>query len=128
MEGTLALLIPIIAIICIFGLPIIVIGYVITRTMSSNSKERIELARHGIIPPERVKPAPNKYRSLRNGYLCIGLAVGLIVGIVTIVNWVFDPEIRFLIVMASTILFLGIAYILFYFAVKDKKELDNEIE
>lgn len=128
MEEILTLFIPIIAIICIFGLPVIVIGYVITRAINSNNKERMELARHGIVPPERAKPAPNKYRSLRNGYLCIGLALGLIAGIITIVNVVLDPEIRFLIVLSSAILFLGIAYVLFYLTVKNKTDLDNEIE
>lgn len=128
MEGILALLIPIVAIICVFAVPVVVIGYVIIRTTGSSNKERMELARHGIVPPDRKKPAPNKYRSLRNGYLCIGLALGLIAGIITIVNSVFNPDIQFLIVSASTLLFLGIAYVLFYITVKDKKEIEDEIE
>jgi hypothetical protein len=124
MEG---ILIPIIAIICIFALPVIAGAYVLIKLIGSNNKERMELAKHGIIPPVRQKPSPNKYRSLRNGVLCIGIAIGLILGIVIITGQFFDFYIEFLIITSSTVLCLGLAYVIFYFMVKNK-DLDNNIE
>ena len=70
------------AIISIFGVPIIAVAFVLVKLITSNNKERLELARHGIVPPVQTKPSPNKYRSLRNGILCIGIAIGLVAGIV----------------------------------------------
>lgn len=128
MEEFMGLLIPIIAIICIFGLPVILGAYVLVKLITSNNKERMELAKHGIVPPVRSKPAPNKYRSLRNGILCIGIAIGLIVGIVVALNVHFEYYMEFLVITSSTILFLGLAYLAFYLTVKDKEELNNDNE
>ena len=125
MEQFLALMIPIVAIVCIFGLPVILGAYVLVKVFSSNKNERMELARRGIIPPDRKATPPNKYRSLRNGILCIGIAIGLIVGIIIITNNVFREYIEFSIVISSVIMFLGIAYVLFYLLVRNKN-IDNE--
>ncbi|MDR2953898.1 MAG: hypothetical protein LBV43_02320 [Prevotella sp.] len=128
MEEFMALLIPIIAIICIFGLPVIFGAYVLIKLITSNNKERLELAKHGIVAPQRVKPAPNKYRSLRNGIISIGIALGLIIGIIAVVKTTLDYYVEFLVITSSTIMFMGIAYVVFYLIVKDKKELDNDAE
>ena len=127
-------LIPIIAIVCIFGLPILAVAFVLVKLITSNNKERLELARHGIVPPVQSKPSPNKYRSLRSGILCIGVAVGLILGMIIMSNYksdedysnyiVFVDYVKFLIVCSTTIFSLGLSYIIFYFIVKDKN-LDN---
>lgn len=131
MEDILGILVAIIAIICIFGLPVILGAYVLVKLIGSNSKERLELARHGIIPPDRVKPAPNKYRSLRNGILCLGIGLGLVLGIIINLNNNFEYYIEFLIVCSSTIIFMGLSYITFYVLVRNKNldnDLDNDIE
>lgn len=120
-------LIPIVAIICIFALPVIFGANVLIKLIKGNSQERLELARHGIIAPVRPKPSPNKYRSLRNGILCIGIAIGLIIGTIIVVNYPFREYIEFLIISSSTILCLGLAYITFYFTVKNKN-FENEEE
>lgn len=120
-------LIPIVAIVCIFGLPVICGAYVLIKLINGNSKERLELARHGIVAPVRPKPSPNKYRSLRNGILCIGIALGIIIGTIIITNNSFQDYIEFLILSSSTIMCLGLAYLGFYLIVKNKN-LENEEE
>lgn len=127
MEAFMALLIPIIAIICAVGLPITLGAYVLVKLITSNNKERLELARHGIVPPVRSKPSPNKYRSLRNGILCIGIAVGIIAGIIFTLGRAYEYYVEFLIICSSTILCLGLSYIVFYLIVKDKN-MENEEE
>ncbi len=58
MEAFMEALIPILAIVCIFGLPVILGAYVLVKLITSNNKERLELAKHGIVPPAKSKPAP----------------------------------------------------------------------
>ena len=115
----------IVAILSIFVLPIFAVAFVLVKLITTNNKERLELARHGIVMPERVKPSPNKYRSLRNGILCIGIAIGIIVGIVFTSCKSYEYYVKFLTISSSTILCLGLSYIVFYFIVKDKN-LENE--
>ena len=124
MEG-MRVLVPILAIVCIFGLPVILGAYVLVKLITSSNKERLELARHGIVMPVRQKPSPNKYRSLRNGILCIGLAIGIIIGLFLVTSKFYDYYVEFLIICSSTIFCLGLSYIVFYFIVKNKN-LENE--
>lgn len=128
MEDFMDGLVPILGVICIFGLPVILGTYLVAKSISARREERMTLVRQGIIPPEKRKPTPNKYRSLRNGFLCIGIAIGLIVGIVIIETVLKDMDYDFLIPVACVMLFLGIAYVAFYTVVKDKSELDNDAE
>ena len=132
----------IVAILSIFVLPIFAVAFVLVKLITTNNKERLELARHGIVMPVRPKPSPNKYRSLRNGILCVGIAIGLAVGMYFTLfmqgaNWdgTVSPEhlresfyfsgMKFLVICSSTILCLGLSYIVFYLIVKDKN-LENE--
>lgn len=129
MEEFMDGLTGILTIICIFGLPVILGAFVLIKLITSNNKERLELARHGIVPPEKGKrPAPNRYRSLRNGILCMGIALGLILGIVLITNMPSENYVEFLIVTASTIFFMGLAYVVFYLLVKSKDESEYNPE
>ncbi len=118
----------IIAIICTIGLPVIVAGLVIMKAISSNKKERLELARQGIIPPHETKTAPNKYQMLRNGFLCLGLALGLIIGVIITMDMNIALDYQYMIIGGSTIFGIGLAYIAFYMAVRNKKELDEDSE
>lgn len=123
--GSRELIVVITALICTCALPIIFGATVLMKLINANSKERIELARHGIVAPVRPKPSPNKYRSLRNGILCIGIAIGLVIGIIIVVNKPFIEYIEFLIISSSTIMSLGLAYLAFYLVVKNKN-MENE--
>lgn len=127
MEAAGGLLVGALAIVCIFGLPVLAIAFVLVKLITSNNKERLELARHGIVPPVQPKPSPNKYRSLRNGILCLGVAIGIIAGIILVSYQAYDYYIEFLIICSSTIMCLGLSYIVFYLIVKDKN-LENEAE
>lgn len=115
------------AIFCLFGLPVLAIAFVLVKKISSDNKERLELARHGIIPSVKTQPSPNKYCSLRNGILCIGIATGLIAGILLIACEGYAFEMEFLILCSSVILCLGLSYIVFYRIVKNRK-MDSEDE
>jgi hypothetical protein len=133
-------LVPIVAIVCIFGLPILAVAFVLVKLITSNNKERLELARHGIIPPVHSKPSPNKYISLRNGIMCIGIAIGLVMGMY-FASFITDTwngdvsmeyarqsfhyfNMQFFTICSTTIFCLGLSYIVFYFIVKNKN-LDN---
>lgn len=124
-------LVPIVAIVCIFGVPFIIAGWVIVKAVTSDKKVRMELAKQGIVPPDRetAKPVPNKYRALRNGFLCIGIALGIIVSIIVCYSVDFeDFGWDLMVVAGSVLLFTGIAYLAFYVMVKDKQDIDSEIE
>lgn len=127
MEAAGGLLVGALAIVCIFGLPILAVAFVLVKLITSNNKERLELARHGIVPPVQPKPSPNKYRSLRNGILCLGIAIGIIVGIVITSYHAYEYYVEFLTICSSTIMCLGLSYIVFYLIVKNKN-LENEAE
>jgi len=118
------MIVSIIAIVCIFGLPILAVAFVLVKLITSNRKVDLELARRGIIPPAETKPAPNKYSSLRNGILCVGIAIGLIIGMLLISEKSYEDYTKFLIVCSTTVLSLGLSYIAFFFVVKNKN-LDN---
>jgi len=131
MNEILDNLIPLVAIICIFGVPCIIAGWVIVKAVTSDKKVRMELARQGIVPPDRetAKPVPNKYRALRNGFLCVGIALGIITSIIVCNSVEFaDYGWDLLVVASSVLLFTGIAYLAFYVMVKDKQDIDSEIE
>lgn len=110
-------LIPIIAILSAVALPVgfgMYLGLVALRT---RSKENLELIKQGIVPPPKSKPTPNRYRSLRNGFLCIGIALGLIVGNIAETYLALEEGYT---MAACVLLFLGLAYVLFYFVTRDK--------
>ncbi len=112
-----------IAIISIFALPMITAMVLIYKKLSSVHKERMELIKQGIIPPNepKRKSTPNRYRSLRNGIILIGLGIGFIVGILGTNYLVIGEDNPFLFVIASTVFFLGIGYTVFFIITKKAK-------
>ena len=111
----------IIAIISIFALPMITAMVLIYKKLSSVHKERMGMIQQGIIPPNepKRKSTPNRYRSLRNGIILIGLGIGFIVGILGTNYLIIGEDNPFLFVIASTVLFLGIGYTVFFLITKD---------
>lgn len=120
MEDLLKASIPILGIISAVALPISATAYIIVLLLRFRYKERMELIKQGIVPNSQPKPIPNKYISLRNGFLCIGLAIGFIVGIVMSNVLNLKTYTNMLMILASVLLFLGIGYVLFFLITKDK--------
>ncbi|NLY24809.1 MAG: hypothetical protein GX042_07360 [Bacteroidales bacterium] len=117
-------LIPIIAILCLFGLPIVT-GLVIGLTAVKNShKERMGLISQGLIPPNKtkVRSNPNRFVSLRNGIVLVALGIGIIVGFLCSEYLVIGQGNEFWVTGASVVFFLGIGYLI-YFSVTQKMPL-----
>ena len=116
MDNTL----PIVGAIGSIILPVTFGSYILFYWLRSRARERMELLKQGIIPAKQYKASPNKYTMLRNGCLFVGMALGLLVGL--IIDWCIDYSDfgTFLILLSSTTLFLGLGYIVFYLLIKDK--------
>jgi uncharacterized membrane protein YkgB len=126
-------LIGVIAILCTIGLPIGFGMYLGLTSIRAEHKERMDLIRQGIIPPERMKKKanPNRMVSLRNGIVLIALGIGVIVGFLSSENLAIGQDNGFWIIGASIVFFLGLGY-LCYFLVTQKigdtqqKDTDQE--
>ncbi len=118
-------LVPIVLFLSIFVVPVIAIAWVLITLINSRNKEKLRMINNGIEPVFQKKPAPNKYTTLRNGCLFIGLAVGLFTGIYVNILCDFDAVTTLLILTADTTLCIGIGYIVFFLLVKNKN-LDEE--
>lgn len=115
-------LIPLVAILSSVALPIGFAMYLGLTNIRTRHKENIELIKQGIVPPPKSSSTPNKYRSLRNGFLCLGIGLGLITGL--IISNLTDigsgsPAVM-AIIGAPILIFLGLAYVLFFWVTKDK--------
>ena len=130
MKDFFAGLVPIVGTIMVFGVPMLAI-YLGIYTAKMKNRENMELIKQGIIPPQvdKSKPTPNKYRSLRNGFLCIGIGLGIIVSLILRTSDALhlnNSENKFM-MAASILMFLGLAYVAFFMVVKNKN-LDNDNE
>lgn len=128
--GTMEGITGIISVILVFVIPLFAL-YLSLQNSRLKNQENMELIKQGIIPPQadKSKPTPNKYRSLRNGFLCIGIGLGLVVGMIAQRYYDVGMKDSLPIMGASILLFLGIAYVAFFLVVKDKnfdKNSDNE--
>jgi len=121
-------LIPIIAILSAVALPIGLGLYIAIRSINTKHTERMELIRQGIIPPEQTKSAPNKYRSLRNGTLLVGIALGLTFSLLISYYLDLDEDQAFWVVATGVLLFLGLGYLIFYWMVRNKEEYLNDLK
>ena len=121
-------IIPIVAILSSVALPIGFGMFLGLKSIASKHRERMELIKQGIIPPDQTKPTPNTYRSLRNGILCVGIALGLIIALIISRVMELGEDEAFWVVASGILLFLGLAYVTFYILVKDKKEFDDDAE
>lgn len=114
-------IIPILAIICTIGLPIVV-GLVLgLRWIKSRSDERMALINQGIIPPDsprRRKANPNRLVSLRNGIVLIALGIGIIVGFLCTEHLAIGTGRGFWVTGASVVFFLGLGYLTYFLVVQ----------
>ncbi|ULB35062.1 MULTISPECIES: DUF6249 domain-containing protein [Proteiniphilum] len=122
-------LIAIIAIVCIFGLPVIAGIILGMRAIKSRNDERMGLINQGIIPPDtpKKKAAPNRLVSLRNGIVLVALGIGIIVGFLCSEYLAIGEGNEFWVTGASVVFFLGIGYLI-YFLVTQKMPLTQQKE
>lgn len=113
-------LIPIIAILAAVALPVACGTAILLNLLRNRHTERIELIKQGIVPESKTKNSPNRLIALRNGFLCVGVAVGAIVGLAFNYSVSIQKGDFFLVLVTSIVLFLGIAYIVYYYVSKDK--------
>ena len=132
-------LVAVVAVFSIFALPLITAMVLILKKLSSTHKERMGLIQQGIIPPNepKRKSTPNRYRSLRNGIILFALGIGIIAGFLGTNYLVIGEDNPFLFIIASTVIFLGIGYTVFFMITKNAKDdkdlnsdsyLDDEAE
>ena len=114
-------LIPLLAIICTIGLPIIVGLLLGLRWMNNRNQERMALINQGIIPPDtpRSKANPNKLVALRNGIILIAIGIGVIVGFLCSEYLVIGIGNKFWLTGSSVVFFMGVGYLV-YFLVSQK--------
>ncbi len=137
MEEIMEEFIPIIAIICTIGLPIIA-GWILgLQWVKSRHAERMGLINQGIIPPgsPKKKSDPNRFVSLRNGIVLIALGIGIIVGFLCSEYLVIGEGNEFWVTSASVAFFLGVGYLVYYLIVqrmpvnrsKEEKEEEEQV-
>ena len=95
------LLIPIVAIICTIGLPILVISIIVYKSVQT---------------------------ALRNGLLLVGLAVGAMIGLGISETWLRDSFAGDFMIAIMTILFGGIAFLAYFFMIRSMQKQDNNPE
>lgn len=114
-------LIPIIAIVCTIGLPVIA-GWILgIQWIRARNAERMGLINQGIIPPDRTpkkKSDPNRLVSLRNGIVLIALGIGIIVGFLCSEYLVIGQGNEFWMTGASVVFFLGVGYLVYFLIVQ----------
>ncbi|WP_107038169.1 DUF6249 domain-containing protein [Brumimicrobium mesophilum] len=125
MEDFLKALVPIIAILSTIALPIVLGVIYALKTEKQKHIERMELIKQGLMPPVEDKETPNRFKSLKNAVVLIGIGLGLIVGLV-IANYLnLNEERTFWVVGPSITLFLGAAFLTYYLVTKNQ---DNDLE
>ncbi|MEA5129409.1 DUF6249 domain-containing protein [Proteiniphilum sp.] len=118
------ILVPIVAIVGVFGFPVALLWVIMElRKVNLRNRERMSLISQGIIPEEEIKQKtnPNRFVSLRNGIVLIGIAVGILVGFSITEGMSLSDEKAFWIYTSSILLFLGIGYLVYFFTTRNMK-------
>lgn len=117
-------LIPLVAIICAVGLPVLLLMILVVRVTRTKHEERMAMIEKGIVLEEPERKT-NKFNALRNGLLMIGLALGAMAGIffgdsISSYDWEGFSVVIF------TVLGGGIAYLVYFFIVMKMMEKEKE--
>ena len=124
MEG---LLIPLLAIICTIGLPILLVSLIVYKSVQTKHQEKLAMIEKGIVLQDPEKPV-NLYTALRNGLLLVGLAVGAMLGLFISETWLRDSYAGDFMIAIMTILFGGIAFLSYFFIIRSMQKKDNTPE
>ena len=115
-------LVPIVAIVGVFGFPLFLLWEILEiRKVNLRNKENMSLIALGIIPEKdaKQKRTPNRFVSLRNGIVLIGIAVGILAGFSISEGMSLEEEKAFWIYSSSILLFLGIGYLVYFFVTRN---------
>ena len=123
--------IPILGVICAVGMPVLLGIIASYMTIKSKHEEKMAMIEKGIVLEEAMRPErrPNRYNTLRNGIFMIGLSLGVIVGMMLDSAFTYDSDWFFLLVPAITILFGGVALLIYFFlsrSLMEKERLEDE--
>ena len=116
-------LIPLVAIVCAVGLPVVLLIVLVVRTPRTKHEERMAMIEKGIVLEEPERKV-NKFNALRNGLLMIGLALGAIGGIY--LDDTMPHDWAGFSVVIFTVLGGGIAYLAYFFIVLKMLEKEKE--
>ena len=120
------IIIPVLGILCAIALPLILVILSVYWTVTSKHKEKMAMIERGIAPDENAPELkPNRYSSLRNGLLMIGLAIGTIAGIFLARTMREEYE-MFLIIVAMIVVCGGIAFTSYFFISKKMMEQEEK--
>ena len=120
------IIIPVLGILCAIALPLILVILSVYWTVTSKHKEKMAMIERGIAPDENMPELkPNRYSSLRNGLLMIGLAIGTIAGIFLARTMREEYE-MFLIIVAMIVVCGGIAFTSYFFISKKLMEQEEK--
>ena len=120
------IIIPVLGILCAIALPLILVILSVYWTVTSKHKEKMAMIERGIAPDENASDRqPNRYGSLRDGLLMIGLAIGTIAGIFLARTMNEDYE-MFLIIVAMIVVCGGIAFTSYFFISKKLMEQEEK--
>ena len=120
------IIIPVLGILCAIALPLILVILSVYWTVTSKHKEKMAMIERGIAPDENASDRqPNRYGSLRNGLLMIGLAIGTIAGIFLARTMKEEYE-MFLIIVAMVVVCGGIAFTSYFFISKKLMEQEEK--
>ena len=115
--------IPILGVICAVGMPVLLGIIASYMTIKSKHEEKMAMIEKGIVLEEAMRPErrPNRYNTLRNGIFMIGLMLDS--------AFTYDSDWFFLLVPAITIMFGGVAFIIYFFlsrSLMEKERLEDE--
>ena len=125
--GSMETIVAVIAVFSIFALPLITALVLIFKKVDTVHKERMGLIQQGIIPPKtsKRKENPNRYITLRNGVVLVAIGIGITIGIIGIETLEVAVSNPFLFTTATTVLFLGIGYLVFFLITRNAKDYKN---
>jgi fucose permease len=123
MQDLHQILIPIVAIVSVFSIPIIAIVYHF-RQKNREMDERALMIEKGIMPPplEKIKKRNSRSKTMENGLNLLAVGLGLLIGY-TLQN-VFDMH-KLFAIGGSILFFLGIANVLMV-VLEPKTKDENE--
>lgn len=110
----------------VFGLPVSAIIVLIVRLTSSTNKERMEMIKRGMIPPEKVEHAPSRLRTLRAGMGAIGGGIGAILSVFVLEYMLITSNEVYKLLISLGVIFLcfGVGFTVYYLISKNK--IDSE--